>query len=65
MNLSSYFPKNFQPSLPIVLLAGRGNYPRLVWQKNVRSLSECANFFVRTRKFGMVKYPADGAMVFV
>lgn len=33
MNLSSYFPKNFQPSLPIVLLAGRGNYPRLVWQK--------------------------------
>jgi len=29
----SYFPKNFQSSLPIVLLAGRGNYPRLVWEK--------------------------------
>ena len=33
MNLSPYFPKNFQSSLPIVLLAGRGNYPRLVWEK--------------------------------
>ncbi|MBR1843495.1 MAG: UDP-2,3-diacylglucosamine diphosphatase LpxI [Opitutales bacterium] len=32
MNLSLYSPKNFQPSLPIVLLAGRGNYPRLVWE---------------------------------
>ena len=29
----SYFPKNFQTSLPIVLLAGRGNYLRLVWEK--------------------------------
>ena len=33
MNLSLYSPKNFQTSLPIVLLAGRGNYPRLVWEK--------------------------------
>ena len=33
MNLSLYSPKNFQPSWPIVLLAGRGDYPRLVWQK--------------------------------
>ena len=33
MNLSPYFQKNFQPFLPIVLLAGCGNYPRLVWQK--------------------------------
>lgn len=33
MSFPSYFPKNFQPSLPIVLLAGRGDYPRLVWGK--------------------------------
>ena len=33
MNLSLYSPKNFQTSLPIVLLAGRGNYPRLIWEK--------------------------------
>lgn len=28
-----YSPKSFQTSLPIVLLAGRGDYPRLVWKK--------------------------------
>ena len=33
MSFSSYFPKDFQPSLPIVLLAGRGDCPRLVWEK--------------------------------
>ena len=33
MMLSPYFPKNFQPKSTIVLLAGRGDYPRLVWEK--------------------------------
>lgn len=33
MSFSSYFPENFQSSLPIILLAGRGDYPRLVWER--------------------------------
>ena len=33
VSFSPYFPKNFQTSVPIVLLAGRGDYPRLVWER--------------------------------
>ncbi len=37
MSLSRFLPADFDPAGKVVLLAGRGNYPRLVWQR----LLEC------------------------
>ena len=43
MIVNDFLPQDFDPSAPIALLAGKGDYPCLVWQK-MKAL--CSNAFV-------------------
>ena len=43
MELGTFLPQDFDPSLPIALLAGKGDYPRYMWQK-IKAM--CPNCFI-------------------
>ncbi len=39
--INCFLPKNFDPSLPIALLAGKGDYPRFMWEKIKEKCPNC------------------------